>query len=563
MYFDFFGLSENPFSIVPAPDYFYLSERHQQALTHLMYSLPGGTGGFVLLTGEVGTGKTTVCRTWLSQLSEQTALAYILNPSVNEIELLETICDEFAIPYQAGQDDLKRLYELLTEYLNHNHQHGRHSVLLIDEAQLLTPLSLELLKLLTQIEYQGQKLLKVVLIGQPELLALLRQESLLTLAQGINTRYHLLPLNYQDVCQYVKHRLGVAGCRLKVFSRMALKELQLHSNGVPRLINLICDQSMLAAFAQGKHQVSARMVRQVANELQGIQHQSAWRQLLEPYREAFAAVAFGLVIGAAVIGLTPDVNHQPALAQLSHNSWFLPPWHTQSSFKGRAVSGEADVQAGGNSINLHSKPYHQGQQHDFLNKLISQSRNMAPAMQSLYQIWGYSLPAERADCHTGSIVGLHCIKANNADMGQLKKMNHPVVVKMLDGDQQEYYVTLAKIYRGVELLIAGQHIRVSEEWFMRHWQGELTLLWKAPLHFDGPLKRGDQGPAVAWLSESLAMLDPEQTHVTDTFDSQLEQSLKRFQQQQTLTDDGIAGAQTLLQLNLQVRTNQPKLVFKS
>ncbi|MCE2572295.1 ExeA family protein [Motilimonas eburnea] len=563
MYFDFFGLSENPFSIVPAPDYFYLSERHQQALTHLMYSLPGGTGGFVLLTGEVGTGKTTVCRTWLSQLNDQTALAYILNPSVNEIELLETICDEFAIPYTAGQDDLKSLFELLTDYLNHNHQQGLHSVLLIDEAQLLTPLSLELLKLLTQIEYRDQKLLKVVLIGQPELLALLRQESLLTLAQGINTRYHLLPLNYQDICHYVAHRLKVAGCRFKVFSRMALKELQLHSNGVPRIVNLICDQSMLAAFAQGKHQVSARMVRQVANELQGIQHQGVWRQLLEPYQEAISALALGAVIGSAIIGLTPT-STPPALTQLSqNNSWFIPSWQAMSVTPSLAASQQQNQSLSSNTQNEgKDKPSHD-QQREFLNKLIAQSHSMAPAMQSLYQIWGYSLPAERADCDTGSIVGLHCVQASHANIAQLKKMNHPVVVKMRDPNQQDYYVTLAKIYRGVELLIAGQHIRVSEDWFTRHWQGEFTLLWKAPLHFDGPLQRGDQGPAVTWLSESLAQLDPKQTQVTDTFDHQLERSLKLFQQQQTLDVDGIAGAQTLLQLNLQVRPNQPKLVFKS
>ncbi len=564
MYYDYFGLSENPFSIVPAPDYFYLSERHQQALTHLTHSLPGGTGGFVLLTGEVGTGKTTVCRTWLSQLNEQTSLAYILNPSVNEIELLETICDEFAIPYHAGQDDLKCLFELISEYLHHNHHHGQHSVLLIDEAQLLTPLSLELLKLLTQIEDQGQKLLKVVLIGQPELLSLLRQESLLTLAQGISARYHLVPLNYQDVCQYVKHRLAVAGCRLNVFSRLALKELQLHSNGVPRIINLICDQSMLAAFSQGKHQVSALMVRQVANELQGIQHQSAWQQLLEPYREAAVALAIGLVVGITIIGLTPKATQQPTLVNLGKNSWFLPSWQSANPTPSSPQANEqTELIATSNPISITNKPQNDAQNHDFLNKLITQSRTMGPAMQSLYQIWGYSLPAERADCDMGNIVSLHCIEADNADIEQLKQMNHPVVVKLLDGDQQSYYATLAKIYRGVELLVAGQHIRVSEEWFMRHWQGEFTLLWKAPFHFNGPLKRGDNGPAVTWLSESLALLDPERTQVTDTFDHQLESSLKLFQQQQTLTVDGIAGAKTLLQLNLHVRPNQPRLVFKS
>ena len=554
MYYDFFGLRENPFSIVPAPDFFYLSARHEQALAHLMYSLQGGTGGFVLLTGEVGTGKTMVCRTWLAALSEQTSLAYIINPSISEIELLETICDEFAIAYQAGQDDLKALFGLITDYLQNNQQQQRHSVLLIDEAQLLTPLSLELLKLLTQIELDGQKLLKVVLIGQPELLALLRKESLLVLAQGIHARYHLLPLDYQEVCLYVAHRLQVAGCRLKVFNRLALKELQLHSHGVPRIINLICDQSMLAAYAKGQHQVSAAMVRQVANEIKGIRHQSALAQLIQPYRAVLLSSIAAATIGLLAVLFTPTTSpkQQPLWSSLS---WFLPAIPS-NSLNEIAASIATNISLSASSSDADNKQY------QYLETMVANSRQPHQAMQNLYKIWGYTLPLERADCATGQIVGLHCLQAS-ADLAQLKTMNHPVVVKMFDANQQAYFATLAKLYRGVELLIDGSHIRVSESWFIDHWSGEYTLLWKAPLQFSGEIKLGDRGPAVNWLSESLAQVIPKHTHSSDHFDPQLEQQLKQFQQQQNLSPDGIAGAQTLLQLNLAVRPNQPRLLFKS
>ncbi|WP_434340512.1 ExeA family protein [Motilimonas cestriensis] len=552
MYYDFFGLRENPFSIVPAPDYFYLSERHEQALAHLMYSLQGGTGGFVLLTGEVGTGKTIVCRTWLAGLSEQTSLAYIINPSVSEIELLETICDEFAIPYQSDQDDLKTLFELITHYLHQNHYQQKHSVLLIDEAQLLTPLSLELLKLLTQIELDGQKLLKVVLIGQPELLALLRKESLLVLAQGIHARYHLLPLNYKEVCLYVAHRLQVAGCRLKVFNRLALKELQLHSKGIPRLINLICDQSMLAAFAKGQHQVSAKIVRQVANEIQGIRHHSALQQLIQPYRAvAFSCIA-AAIIGSSIITLTPPASQQPIKIG-ANDSWFLPLFNEQETIKISAQSKQA-VKDGSPVGSNDNREAH------YLESIITNSRSPHQAMKNLYKLWGYTLATERADCHTGQIVGLRCLR-DTANLEQLKTMNHPAVVKMRDTNQQPYYATLAKLYRGVELLVDGSHIRVSESWFNAHWTGEYTLLWKAPLQFKEYLKRGDQGLAVSWLSESLSLLQSNNVTITDHFDLTVEQALKQFQQQEQLIPDGIAGTKTLLQLNLKVRPEQPRLVF--
>ncbi|MCE2594288.1 AAA family ATPase [Motilimonas cestriensis] len=552
MYYDFFGLRENPFSIVPAPDYFYMSDRHEQALAHLMYSLQGGTGGFVLLTGEVGTGKTMVCRTWLAGLTEQTSLAYIINPSVSEIELLETICDEFAIPYQNDQDDLKTLFDLITQYLHQNHCQQKHSVLLIDEAQLLTPLSLELLKLLTQIERDGQKLLKVVLIGQPELLALLRKESLLVLAQGIHARYHLLPLDYREVCLYVAHRLQIAGCRLKVFNRLALKELQLHSQGVPRLINLICDQSMLAAFAKGQHQVSAKMVRQVANEIQGIRHQSALQQLIQPYRTVVVSGIAAAIIGSLAITLTPPASHPPVKIG-ANNSWFLPSFNTQKT---------VNISAQSKRLVKRSRPVNDidNREGQYLDSIIASSRSPHQAMQNLYKLWGYTLPAERADCNTGQIVGLRCLE-ESANLEQLKRMNHPVVVKMQDSNQRPYFATLAKLYRGVELLVDDSHIRVSESWFNAHWTGEYTLLWKAPLQFKEYLKRGDQGPAVSWLSASLSQLQAYDGTQTDHFEQTLEQALKQFQQQQQLTPDGIAGVKTLLQLNLKVRPEQPRLVF--
>ncbi|MCA1768176.1 MAG: AAA family ATPase, partial [Idiomarina sp.] len=268
MYQNYFGLQAEPFSIAPDPNYLYLSERHQEALAHLTQGLQG-SGGFILLTGEVGTGKTTVSRALLEQLPESTETAFILNPMLNEDELLARLCDEFGIRYQKRSATRKTLTDKLSQFFLKANDDGRQCVVLIDEAQHLRPQVLEQLRLLTNLETHDRKLLRVILIGQPELQDLLRRQELRQLAQRITARYHILPLTEQDTQRYIAYRLQVAGANRPLFSAAAARKAHQLTQGIPRLLNLYCDRALLAAYTESSAEVLPRHLQQAHIELNG------------------------------------------------------------------------------------------------------------------------------------------------------------------------------------------------------------------------------------------------------------------------------------------------------
>lgn len=296
MYTGFFGLTSQPFSIAPNPDFLFLSARHAEALAHLRYGL-GEAGGFVLLTGEVGTGKTTVSRCLLQELTDKTEVAFILNPTLNELELLAAICDQLKIRYKKSDASLKMLTDKITNRLMKNHQADKNTILIIDEAQHLQPAVLEQLRLLTNLETNTKKLLQVILIGQPELQQLLQRQDLRQLAQRITARYHLMPLTEQEVQQYVSYRLQVAGCSRPVFTASAVKKLFQLSGGIPRLLNLICDRALLGGYSQQKALIDAALVNQAASEVLAIKPQAekaVWPVWLWP---VFTLLALGVGAG--------------------------------------------------------------------------------------------------------------------------------------------------------------------------------------------------------------------------------------------------------------------------
>jgi general secretion pathway protein A len=264
MYLNYFDLNDNPFSIAPNPDYLYMSPRHKEALAHLTFGLRE-SGGFVMLTGEVGTGKTTVSRKLLQQLPHNTQVAMILNPTLSAIELLATVCDELGVECESDTGSLKYFTDRILAKLASNHHTGINTVLMIDEAQHLLPEVLEQLRLLTNLETNREKLLKVVLIGQPELQQLLKRPELRQLAQRITARYHLLPLNVGEVSAYVAHRLNVADGDISLFSKATLKAIHRITAGIPRVINLLCDRALMLSYTK-QHPVVKKSIFLAAAE---------------------------------------------------------------------------------------------------------------------------------------------------------------------------------------------------------------------------------------------------------------------------------------------------------
>ncbi|MCP3908843.1 MAG: AAA family ATPase [Oceanicoccus sp.] len=282
MYQQYFGLTEAPFSIAPDPRYLFLSDKHREALAHLIYGV-GDQGGFVLLTGEVGTGKTTISRCLLQQVPDNADVAFIINPRQSINQLLQSIFNDLGIDYDRGMTS-KDLIDELNHYLLDAHADGRNTILIIDEAQNLSVDVLEQLRLLTNLETNEKKLLQLVLLGQPELNDLLAKSELRQLAQRVTARYHLSPLSKPEVIQYIEHRLSVAGCRSELFPAPAINKIYQLSKGVPRLINLICDRTLLGVYSSNQDQASAKIVANAAKEVfpaeQGFNWKPIWFSLV-------------------------------------------------------------------------------------------------------------------------------------------------------------------------------------------------------------------------------------------------------------------------------------------
>jgi general secretion pathway protein A len=277
MYKRYFGLKEKPFHIAPSTRYLYLSELHREALVHLLYGI-NGEGCIILLTGEVGTGKTMICRSLIERLPETTDIALILNPNLTITDLLQTICEELHIAIKEEAPSVKNYIDSLNRYLLDAHARGRNTALIIDEAQNLDMEILEQLRLLTNLETDSHKLLQIVLIGQPELLRILDNPKYSQINQRITTRYHLEPLQPADVTAYITHRIAMAGGseRYRLFSKPALRHIIKATKGVPRLINVLCDRALLGAYAENKDQVDLKILRKAAREISGISAPRLW-----------------------------------------------------------------------------------------------------------------------------------------------------------------------------------------------------------------------------------------------------------------------------------------------
>ncbi|HYM26646.1 MAG TPA: AAA family ATPase [Steroidobacteraceae bacterium] len=528
MYLTFFGLNEKPFAITPDPRYLYLSERHAEALAHLLYGI-NEAGGFVQLTGEVGTGKTTIVRSLLAQTPKNAEIALILNPKMTAPEFLLTICEELGIGVpDSALGSLKDLVDILSQYLLRAHAGGQRVVLVVDEAQNLAPEVLEQVRLLTNLETNTQKLLQIILIGQPELRELLARNELRQLAQRITGRYHLNPLSREETAAYVLHRLRVAGATTDIFAPGALNEVFRLSQGVPRVINVICDRALLGAYSLDRHRVTAALVRSAAGEVFGRRFAPNW---LPWALTAASAVA----LAAAMTGVWNYWSQAHASASLARRAPDPPAAAPSAAAPGAAPAKPAAPPA------------------PRLADLLAQhpaETDTDSAFSKLFGLWGAKYQPSGTDpCTQAGQQGLECV-TERGSFGQLRLYNHPAILLLNDPGGASHQVVLTALDdEQAKLDLGGPHL-VSIGELSHYWLGDFVMLWRPGSSPVKALSAGMRGAQVRWLRQSLQRLHgaPSDAVASDVFDADLAALVRDFQRQHQLTVDGIAGVQTQIAL---------------
>jgi len=558
MYERYFGLNEKPFSITPDPRYLYLTKRHAEALAHLLYGVTE-SGGFVQLTGEVGTGKTTLVRSLLEKVPGHVEVALILNPRLSPNEFLHAICDELGaeIPEQASP---KEMVDALNRHLLDAHGRGSRVVLIVDEAQNLSAEVLEQVRLLTNLETAKQKLLQIILIGQTELRELLARNDLRQLAQRITGRYHLDPLHKDESMAYVRHRLQVAGCTTEVMRPSALTELHRISGGVPRSINVIGDRALLGAYTREQRVVNGALVREAASEVFGHKVRSRWA----PMFNAAAMVAAGLIIAAGLWqarDLLPGFDKQAVVpAQASVQPAMVEPVGrppTPQQAISETTTETPSIEHGvDDTINRGHIDREDSLSFPTVQDLLaerSDSFGTDDALSSLFTLWDARYqPGQDTGCNQARGQGLDCL-FQRGSWRSLVTLNVPAVLSLSDDQGSGYQVVLASIGdQYAELLIEGQRTRVSLLDLSSYWDGEFLLIWR-PLSVGAPdIVPGYRGAEVPVLRDALGSIDGQVSEAADPelFDEPLAQRVRAFQKKHRLEPDAIVGARTQIVLNL-------------
>jgi len=528
MYCNFFGLNEKPFSITPDPRYLFLSERHGEALAHLVYGVTE-SGGFIQLTGEVGTGKTTLCRTLLlNRVPSNADVAVVLNPQLSPLEFLEAICEELGIKVPKRKESIKALIDALYRHLLAAHADGRRTILVVDEAQNLAPEVLEEVRLLTNLETSKQKLLQIILIGQPELRELLARNDLRQLAQRITGRYHLEPLSAEETNQYIEHRLKVAGVLGEVFDASAKRTVFRLSQGVPRLINVICDRALLGAYSQGSRLVSRRLVRRAAAEISGES------QLKVGWRWTGPAVAIAAAIVLAVsIGF--NFGQRPSTVEIVVPEPIATTMAATSAVADDATEPEPSVS---------------------LNEQLELSQELTganTALSTLFEIWNIDVgDSGRSRCAEVTSLGYSCLSHRGSWSG-LRQLDRPAILQLVDRTGRTHHVVLTSISgEWAELSIGGVSVShpvsvISELWF-----GTYQLLWRPPSGVAVSLLPDMRNSNVVWLRKSLAAIDDRyraEPFDSNIYDQELQRQVREFQRDHRLDVDGLAGQQTQIIIN--------------
>lgn len=579
MYAPFFGLQHAPFSIAPDPRYLFMSERHREALAHLLYGLDAG-GGFVLLTGEVGAGKTTVCRCFLEQIPAHCNVAYIFNPKLTVGELLRSICDEFGVPHQAsspGGETVKDYIDPLNASLLAAHAAGRNSVLIIDEAQNLSADVLEQLRLLTNLETSERKLLQIILIGQPELRAMVASPSLEQLAQRVIARFHLDALSPQETQQYIAHRLAVAGLQGPVpFSQRAIRRIHALSRGVPRRINLLCDRALLGAYSAGVREVGVAIVNRAAREVFDAPASAAAAAARGHARTlpSWASVALGACAGAAVVAaasaylggwpLSPPRGSGVGVGAgnvAAQGGGSAAPPRGASSTAGVAAAPPVALGASAASAAGAARPAS-----DLSQFLAAQPAGEGAAWQTLASAWGAAVPDGVDACTALVREGMRCYRNRRAGLNLVRQIDRPVLLALFASDETDVAVSavLRQLDGDVAVLEGGGHtLRVPVSELAQVWRGDIATLWRAPAGMPDKGEITDTPAGLAWLDKQLASTAAGGTGAggggRPVTPAVRQSRIQRFQLAQGVTPDGRAGPLTLMLLNRLVGVSEPRL----
>ena len=592
IYAGYFGLSEPGFSITPDPRFLYLSEAHREALAHLLYGIGEG-GGFVLLTGEVGTGKTLLCRTFLEQIPEQVDVALILNPALTAAELLHAICDEYRIVLPDETPSIRLMLARLNDYLLAAHGANRKPLLLIDEAQNLMPEVLEQIRLLTNLETHTHKLLQIFLVGQPELREMLRSPALRQLSQRITARYHLKPLNRREASAYITHRLAIAGAKRPLFTASAQRRIHKLSGGVPRLINTLCDRALLGAFVTGKTKVDRRIIDQAADELLDLpnsagsagwwvavvfvvlfllvgglflNHQDPYllqpekivqhlERLLRPTRQQ--QLVDDASDTAPITAVGSPITQEPLAATQADES--PGPQPADSKDRMEVIKPNAPGEQSGDNrsspaaieIAVQSEPQ-PSVQPVALETLLMDRRE---GLRQLLARWGI-VPEENyrgADlCDWALQQGVRC-RESNGGWKQIQQYDRPAMIELTGRPKQRYALVTGIGPRYATLTQGDRSSRILREELDAHWRGSFLLLWRPPPDGVTLIGPGANQNYAAWLQQRLAHIPgfAVSFHPPASYDRQLQDAIRRFQQQQGLQTDGLVGPETIIALNSQ------------
>ncbi|EKN4146617.1 ExeA family protein [Yersinia enterocolitica] len=516
MYHSFFSLTETPFSLSPNPNYFFLSEQHREALAHLRYGL--GKGGVVLLTGEAGTGKTTLSRYLQRELSENTDVVLLSAPLPDAPQLYQMLCQAF-IPGDQGEEGWSALERFVT-FLTASHRRQRSALLVIDEAQHLSVDILELLRLLTNIESTDKKCLQMILIGPPELQYLLNKPECRQLAQRITARYNLKPLTCEEVDAYIRFRLQVAGRLQPIFTPQAVTTIYRMSKGVPRVINQICERALLGAYGEGMERVSALLSTQAGYEVTGRQDDGG----------PVASLAFCVLCALFYVG-----------------GWFgWQQWGALPAPKMNIVKVSVALPQDARQIKA-------------FRAAVENVRGKNKALSQLYMTWGYETLPETADCESASRANLHCYRLSGS-LSEVLALNYPAVVQLKDEKLGNWYAVLSHIEGdNATLLFDNKEWIVSVGWLQQVWQKNATLFWPLPDSGTTLITGRSSTADLQWADKMLSEALGEPALGTRQLNKRIEEKIKVYQQKNGIQADGIAGEQTLMRLSQQIAQDIPRL----